>query len=47
MPGCRSRSPMTLGMGAVVGLCNGIGIAVFGVPGGRDDAGDERRAGRA
>ena len=23
---------MTLGMGAVVGLCNGVGIAVFGVP---------------
>jgi ribose transport system permease protein len=24
--------PLTLGMGAVVGLCNGIGIALFGVP---------------
>jgi ribose transport system permease protein len=34
--GSNARAPqalaLTLGMGALVGLCNGVGIAVFGVP---------------
>jgi ribose transport system permease protein len=35
---------LTLGMGLLVGLVNGLGVAVPGRPGGGDDAGHERRA---